>query len=60
MLRDVGRVLGMPYTFCDGIAKLIPFQPGRTVPPRRREGEVAPNTVHARDVEPLINEREAA
>jgi len=60
VVRDVGRVLDLPYTFCDGIAKLIPFQPGRTVLLRRREGEVAPNTVHARDVEPLINEREAA
>ena len=27
-VRDVGRVLDLPYMFCDGIAKLIPFQPG--------------------------------
>ncbi|MEO8741443.1 MAG: DNA polymerase III subunit alpha, partial [Casimicrobiaceae bacterium] len=60
VVRDVGRVLDLPYSFCDGIAKLIPFQPGRTVLLRRRVGEAAPNTVHARDVEPLINEREAA
>lgn len=25
-VRDVGRVLGFPYTFCDKIAKLIPFK----------------------------------
>ncbi len=24
-IRDVGRALGMPYSFCDQIAKLIPF-----------------------------------
>ena len=24
-VRDVGRALGMPYSFCDQIAKLIPF-----------------------------------
>jgi len=24
-IRDVGRALGMPYSFCDRIAKLIPF-----------------------------------
>ena len=29
VVRDVGRVLDLPYMFCDGIAKLIPFQPGK-------------------------------
>lgn len=27
-VRDTGRALGMPYSFCDQIAKLIPFTPG--------------------------------
>lgn len=27
-VRDVGRVLDMSYTFCDGISKLIPNKPG--------------------------------
>jgi len=27
VLRDVGRVLGFPYGFVDGLAKLIPLQP---------------------------------
>jgi len=27
-VRDVGRVLDLSYTFCDGIAKLIPAKPG--------------------------------
>lgn len=26
-IRDTGRALGMPYSFCDQIAKLIPFNP---------------------------------
>lgn len=30
-VRDVGRVLDMGYTFCDGISKLIPFKPGKLV-----------------------------
>jgi DNA polymerase-3 subunit alpha len=58
VVRDVGRVLDLPYNFCDQIAKLIPFQPGRTVTLRRRNGEPEPNVIYARDVEPQINERE--
>lgn len=26
-IRDTGRALGMPYSFCDRIAKMIPFTP---------------------------------
>jgi len=58
-VRDVGRVLDMPYPFVDGIAKLIPFQPGKTVTLRRRDGEGAANVIYAREVEPLIDQREA-
>ena len=29
VIRDVGRVLGLPYGFVDSIAKLIPFDPSR-------------------------------
>ncbi len=46
-VRDVGRVLDLPYLFCDGIAKLIPFQPGKQVTLRE-----------ARALEPLLAERE--
>jgi DNA polymerase-3 subunit alpha len=62
VVRDVGRVLDLPYSFCDGIAKLIPFQPGRTVTLKRRARDEEPqaNVVYAREVEPLLNEREAA
>jgi len=31
VVRDVGRVLGMPYGFVDKIAKLIPFELGMTL-----------------------------
>src|SRR5438132_4292260 len=47
VVRDVGRVLDLPYSFCDGIAKLIPFQPGKLVTLRS-----------AREMEPLLKERE--
>ncbi|MEO6749543.1 MAG: DNA polymerase III subunit alpha, partial [Casimicrobiaceae bacterium] len=46
-VRDVGRVLDLPYSFCDSIAKLIPFQPGRLV-----------TLAMARKEEPLLAERE--
>ena len=47
VVRDVGRVLDLPYMFCDGIAKLIPFQPGKLVTLKT-----------AREMEPLLAERE--
>jgi DNA polymerase-3 subunit alpha len=47
VVRDVGRVLDLPYMFCDGIAKLIPFQPGKLVTLKA-----------AREMEPLLAERE--
>ncbi len=46
-VRDVGRVLDLPYLFCDGIAKLIPFQPGKLI-----------TLKEARAMEPLLAERE--
>ncbi|HEX4885564.1 MAG TPA: DNA polymerase III subunit alpha [Casimicrobiaceae bacterium] len=46
-VRDVGRVLDLPYGFVDGIAKLIPFQPGKQV-----------TLQAAREMEPLLAERE--
>jgi DNA polymerase-3 subunit alpha len=58
-VRDVGRVLDLPYSFVDGIAKLIPFQPGKTVTLRRRTSEPEPNVIYAREVEPLLDQREA-
>jgi DNA polymerase III subunit alpha len=59
-VRDVGRVLDLPYPFVDGIAKLIPFQPGKVVTLKRRQAGSDANVIYAREVEPLLNEREAA
>jgi DNA polymerase-3 subunit alpha len=28
-IRDSGRALGLPYEFCDGMAKMIPFNPNQ-------------------------------
>jgi DNA polymerase-3 subunit alpha len=47
VVRDVGRVLDLGYNFCDQIAKLIPFQPGKTI-----------TLDMAREMEPLLAERE--
>ena len=60
-IRDVGRVLDMSYTFCDGISKLIPNKPGVAVtlqlpPPDRKKDD---KLVYAVEAEPLLAEREA-
>ncbi len=47
VVRDTGRVLDLGYNFCDQIAKLIPFQPGKTI-----------TLQDARGMEPLLAERE--
>ena len=47
VVRDTGRVLDLGYNFCDQIAKLIPFQPGKTI-----------TLQDAREIEPLLAERE--
>ena len=59
VVRDVGRVLDLGYNFCDQLAKLIPFQPGKHVTLRRRTDPKDRETVYAREVEPLIGSREA-
>ncbi len=60
-IRDVGRVLDMSYTFCDGISKLVPNKPGVSVtlqlpPPDKKKDD---KTVYATEAEPLLAEREA-
>ena len=47
VVRDVGRVLDLGYNFCDQLAKLIPFQPGRHI-----------TLADARQMEPQLAERE--
>lgn len=46
-VRDVGRVLDLPYNFCDQLAKLIPVQAGKTI-----------TLQMARAMEPQLKERE--
>jgi DNA polymerase-3 subunit alpha len=57
-VRDCGRVLDMPYGFVDGVAKLIPFAPGKWITLTRPEGKPDANTIVAREAEPLLVERE--
>ena len=59
VVRDVGRVLDLGYNFCDQLAKLVPFQPGRHITLRRRTDPKDEQTIYAREVEPLINQRES-
>lgn len=47
VVRDVGRVLDLPYNFVDQLAKLIPFELGMTLH-------------KARELEPMLNQRAAA
>ncbi len=58
-IRDVGRVMDMSYTFCDGISKLVPAKPGQTYtlaypPTTKKEGDKAN---YALELEPLLAER---
>ncbi|MDO5691761.1 MAG: DNA polymerase III subunit alpha [Pseudomonadota bacterium] len=58
-IRDVGRVMDMSYTFCDGISKLIPNKPGKPVtlqypPANLSEGDKEKYAIAA---EPLLRER---
>ena len=59
VIRDVGRVMDMSYTFCDGISKLIPNKPGLHVtlkyPPNpKKEGD---KYTYALEAEPILAER---
>ncbi|MFO1262902.1 MAG: DNA polymerase III subunit alpha [Rhodoferax sp.] len=60
VVRDVGRVLDMSYTFCDGISKLIPNKPGTNVtlqlpPPDKKSDKY----IYATEAEPELARREA-
>jgi DNA polymerase-3 subunit alpha len=57
-LRDVGRVLGMGYGHVDGIAKLVPAPPGKTVTLARPGDKPDPGLIYARVEAPEIEQRE--
>ncbi|MDR4514454.1 DNA polymerase III subunit alpha [Nitrosomonas sp.] len=46
VIRDIGRVLDLPYNFVDQLAKLVPFEIGMTLK-------------KARELEPQLNQRAA-
>ena len=58
-IRDVGRVMDMSYTFCDGISKLVPGKPGMSYtlaypPEPKKEGD---KNNYALELEPQLYER---
>lgn len=58
-IRDVGRVMDMSYTFCDGISKLVPGKPGMSYtlaypPETKKEGD---KNNYALELEPMLYER---
>ncbi|WCM91514.1 DNA polymerase III subunit alpha [Acidovorax sp. NCPPB 2350] len=58
-IRDVGRVMDMSYTFCDGISKLVPGKPGMTYtlqypPSPKKDGD---KNNYALELEPMLAER---
>jgi len=56
VVRDVGRVLGMPYGFVDKIAKLIPFELGMTLEKALvEEPQLAARYQNEEEVASLIN-----
>ena len=58
-IRDVGRVMDMSYTFCDGISKLIPNKPGKPVTIQYPPPDLKPDDKekYAIAAEPMLAER---
>ena len=56
VVRDVGRVLGLPYGFVDKIAKLIPFELGMTLEKAlKQEEQLSTRYNEEEEVRNLIN-----
>ena len=56
VLRDVGRVLGLPYGYVDKIAKLVPFELGMTLEKALKQEEIlAKRYVDDEEVKNLID-----
>ncbi|MFM7024664.1 MAG: DNA polymerase III subunit alpha, partial [Limnohabitans sp.] len=58
-IRDVGRVMDLSYTFCDGISKLIPNKPGKPVTIQYPPTDLKPDDreKYAIAAEPMLAER---
>ena len=59
-LRDVGRVLGMSYGHVDGVVKLVPAPPGKTVTLARVPEQPDASVIYARQESPELEARERA
>ncbi len=55
VVRDVGRVLGLPYGFVDRIAKLVPFEIGMTLARALEESEELKQAYATEEVQTLID-----
>ena len=58
VLRDVGRVLSMPYSLCDRLSKLIPFEGNRPVSlsvAKEKEPQIVEMMNDSRDGESIKN-----
>ena len=55
VVRDVGRVLGLPYGFVDRIAKLVPFEIGMTLSRALEESEELKQAYATEEVQTLID-----
>jgi DNA polymerase III subunit alpha len=56
VVRDVGRVLGHPYGFCDRVAKLIPFEVGTTLDKAlKQDGEFQRAYESEEDIRALVD-----
>ncbi|MCC5867077.1 MAG: DNA polymerase III subunit alpha [Gammaproteobacteria bacterium] len=55
VVRDVGRVLGMPYGYVDRIAKLIPFEIGMTLEKALTDAELKRQYEAEEDIRTLID-----
>jgi DNA polymerase-3 subunit alpha len=53
VIRDVGRVMGMPYADVDKIAKLIPNDPGTTL---ERALEIEPELAAKYEEDPMVHQ----
>jgi len=55
VIRDAGRVLGLPYGFCDQIAKLVPFELDMTLAKALKEPALAARYEAEEDVRTLLD-----
>jgi DNA polymerase III subunit alpha len=55
VVRDVGRILGMPYGYVDRVAKMIPFEIGMTLDKALTDAELKRHYQEEDDIRTLID-----